>query len=175
MSSGNQFTYLNVLIFFILWVFFTSITSGTAIPLGIFIPCIMIGCGLGVLYYPMHTWIFGTGQFVIKQEVLSILGASAVLSGATRMTYSLAVVMLETTSNVELFLPIIFTLFTSYGVGALCIAKSIYGGGLRAKNIPVLNKRIPKINRHLVANNFMSAPPISFSFLETVEKVYYQL
>jgi H+/Cl- antiporter ClcA len=46
--------------------------------------------------------------------------------------------MLETTSNVELFLPIIFTLFASYGIGNLLINKSIYLGALRSKNIPVL-------------------------------------
>jgi H+/Cl- antiporter ClcA len=69
---------------------------------------------------------------------MAILGATAVLSGSTRMTYSLAVIMLETTSNVELFLPIITTLFASYGAGTLLISKSIYLGGLRSKNIPVI-------------------------------------
>jgi H+/Cl- antiporter ClcA len=67
------------------------------------------------------------------------------------MTYSLAVIMLETTSNVELFLPIIFTLFASYGAGSLLINKSIYLGAMRSKNIPVLQKRIPKVNKHLLA------------------------
>lgn len=69
---------------------------------------------------------------------MAILGATALLAGSTRMTYSLAVIMLETTSNVELFLPIIFTLFSSYGAGTLLINKSIYLGALRSKNIPVL-------------------------------------
>jgi H+/Cl- antiporter ClcA len=65
------------------------------------------------------------------------------LSGSTRMTYSLAVIMLETTSSVELFMPIIFTIFVSYGTGTLLINKSIYTGALRAKNIPLLMKDIP--------------------------------
>ena len=68
------------------------------------------------------------------------------LSGSTRMTYSLAVIMLETTSNVDLFLPMIFALFVSYGVGSL-FTKSLYLGTLRSKNIPVLDKAIPKCNR----------------------------
>lgn len=74
---------------------------------------------------------------------MAILGATALLAGSTRMTYSLAVIMLETTSNVELFLPIIFTLFASYGAGTLLINKSIYLGALRSKNIPVLGQKIP--------------------------------
>ena len=79
----------------------------------------------------------------LDPETMAILGATALLAGSTRMTYSLAVIMLETTSNVELFLPIIFTLFASYGAGTLLINKSIYLGALRSKNIPVLGQKIP--------------------------------
>lgn len=106
---------------------------------------------------------------------MAILGAAAVLSGSTRMTYSLAVIMLETTSNVEMFLPIIFTLFASYGAGNLLINKSIYLGALRSKNIPVLGKKIPSCNRHLEARNFMTVPVTSFKFLEKVGNVYFYL
>lgn len=68
------------------------------------------------------------------------------LSGSTRMTYSLAVIMLETTSDVDLFIPIIFALFVSYGVGGI-FSRSLYAGTLRAKNIPLLEKNVPKVNR----------------------------
>ena len=93
----------------------------------------------------------------------------AVLSGATRMTYSLAVIMLETTSNVDMFLPIIFTLFTSYGSGFILNSRSIYKGALRTKNIPIINKSIPKCNRHLTTEKIMSAPVIFFNFMVEVE------
>lgn len=82
---------------------------------------------------------------------MAILGATAVLSGSTRMTFSLTVIMLETTSSIDLFLPIIFTIFISYGTGALLINKSIYLSALRTKNIPVLGKSIPRENRCLIA------------------------
>lgn len=74
----------------------------------------------------------------MSPETMAILGAASMLGGSTRMTYSLAVIMLETTSNVELFLPIIFSLFTAYGAATLLINKSIYLGALRSKNIPVI-------------------------------------
>ncbi len=97
------------------------------------------------------------------------------LSGATRMTYSLAVIMLETTSSVELFLPIIFTLFVAYGTGVILIDKSIYLSALRGKNIPVLGKSIPRENRHLRAFELMSSPVKSFNFIAKVKDIYYQL
>jgi H+/Cl- antiporter ClcA len=89
------------------------------------------------------------------------------------MTYSLAVIMLETTSNVELFLPIIFTLFASYGSGSFLINKSIYLGALRSKNIPVLQKRIPRKNRYLKVHNIMSSPVSQFRFIERVGDIYF--
>ena len=91
------------------------------------------------------------------------------------MTYSLAVIMLETTSSVELFLPIIFTLFASYGTGALLINKSIYLSALRTKNIPLLSKDIPKENSFLRASVVMQTPPRCLHFLAKVKDVYYQL
>jgi hypothetical protein len=106
---------------------------------------------------------------------MAILGAAAVLSGATRMTYCLAVIMLETSSNTELFLPIIFTLFTSYGSASILQNRSIYKGALRSKNIPILNKSVPKCNIDLPTTKFMSSPVIHFNYIDTVEKVYYHL
>lgn len=73
------------------------------------------------------------------------------LSGSTRMTFSLVVIMLETTSSIDLFFPIIFTVFFSYGAGTLLINKSIYSSALRSKNIPVLGKSVPRENRNLAA------------------------
>jgi len=89
------------------------------------------------------------------------------------MTYSLAVIMLETTSSVELFLPIIFTLFASYGTGGLLINKSIYLSALRTKNIPLLSKDIPKENRLIIASQVMASPPICFLFVVKVSDAYY--
>jgi H+/Cl- antiporter ClcA len=89
------------------------------------------------------------------------------LSGSTRMTYSLAVVMLETTSNVNLFLPMIFALFVSYGVGSL-FTRSLYRGTLRVKNIPLLDKGIPKVNKKKMACEIMTYPVITFNMIENV-------
>jgi len=107
----------------------------------------------------LHVIMFGdfpdTDKRYISPATFSILGATAVLSGATRMTFALAVIMLETTSSVELFLPIIFTIFVSYGTGALLINKSTYLGALRSKNIPILGKSAPRVNRCLATHKIM--------------------
>ncbi|CDW84851.1 h(+) cl(-) exchange transporter 7-like [Stylonychia lemnae] len=175
MQEGNDFQLYNMCIFAAVWYFFTCITSGTAVPCGIFLPCILIGCAVSQIYYKFHIIMFEVSSQTMTAGTLSILGAAAVLSGSTRMTYSLAVIMLETTSNVDLFLPIIFTLFSSYGIGTLLINKSIYLGALRSKNVPVIGQKIPQINRNLSAYNLMSTPVVSFHFVAKVGDVYFQL
>ncbi|CDW84850.1 h(+) cl(-) exchange transporter 7-like isoform 2 [Stylonychia lemnae] len=182
MASGLRTIILeNALIFMFIWYFFVCITSGTAVPVGIFIPCILIGCSVGHVYSHIHEAMgfkvnySDPSESGIQPGIFAILGATAVLSGSTRMTYSLAVIMLETTSSVELFFPIIFTLFASYGTGALLINKSIYLSALRSKNIPLLSKDIPRENRNLLVKEAMSAPPICFLFVAKVKDIYFQL
>lgn len=127
------------------------------------------------MYSYLHKAIFYTNKFYPPQttSTLSILGATAMLAGSTRMTFSIAVIMLETTNSVDLFLPIIFTLFCSYGAGTLLINKSIYSSALRSKNIPVLGKSVPRENRNLLAQEIMSAPCSQFNFLVSVSEVLF--
>lgn len=63
--------------------------------------------------------------------------------------------MLETTENVNLFLPIIFTLFISFGVGRL-FNRSMYVSSVQFKNIPFLVESAPRCNQHLTAADIMS-------------------
>lgn len=74
----------------------------------------------------------GSLNINIHPESYALIGAASMLSASTRMTYSLAVIMLETTSNVDLFLPMIFALFISYGAGSL-FTRSLYSGYMRSK------------------------------------------
>ena len=54
------------------------------------------------------------------------------LSAYTRMTFSLLVIMLETTSSINIFLPMTFGIFTARVVGNL-ITNSLYDRAIRAK------------------------------------------
>jgi H+/Cl- antiporter ClcA len=55
-------------------------------------------------------------QFTVGDSFM-IVGASAVLAGYTRQTYSIAVIMLETSQEINLFLPILITIITSTCIG----------------------------------------------------------
>jgi len=65
------------------------------------------------------------------------------LTGYTRMTYSLAVIMLETTQSINLFIPIIFSLVVARSVSKLLSKRSLYEVALVYKSIPFLGDRYP--------------------------------
>ena len=152
MNKEALFAYNPLLVHFLIWFLMTIMTYGTAVPAGLFLPGILIGCGLG----RMLTLFISTNiEGVVEPATYAIIGASAVLGGYSRMTFSLAVIMLETTENVNLFLPIIFTLFISFAVGRL-FNRSIYINALGQKNVPFLVETVPRSHMHLRARDVMA-------------------
>lgn len=144
------------------------VTYGSAVPAGLFLPGILIGCSLGRI----------VGHFIefrfirdIRPTTYAIVGSASILAGYTRLSFSLAVIMLETTENVSLFLPIISALFISFGIGRL-FNRSLYESSVKAKNIPFLVEEVPDCNRHLTASKLMSSPVKSFTLKPTVKQVF---
>ena len=72
------------------------------------------------------------------------------MAGYTRQTYSMAVIMLETSQTVNFFIPILLTIMVSVGVGGI-FNRSLYERALRSKQIPMLRNHIPKVNRNVTA------------------------
>ena len=90
------------------WYLFTITTYGVHVPAGLFLPGIIIGCALGTIYQDISSMILDDETTDHVYGVIPILLASgAMLSSYTRLTYSLVVVMLETTSAVNIFAPMI--------------------------------------------------------------------
>ena len=141
------FTYYPLFLFFLIWYFFTVITYGTMVPAGIFLPGILIGCSLGRM---VGLFIEDTIIREIKPSTYAIIGSAAILAGYTRLSFSLAVIMLETTENVGLFLPIIFALVVSFGIGRI-FNRSLYIGSVRSKSIPFLVEEVPECNKNINA------------------------
>lgn len=171
LSKSAVFSYETLLLFFIIWYVFTVITYGTFIPAGLFLPGILIGCALGRV-----GGLFIENYIVadIHPSTYAIIGAASVLAGYSRLSFSLAVIMLETTENVNLFLPIVFALFFSFGTGGLFI-KSLYVNAIRAKGYPFLNEKVPMCNELIVAEQIMTVPVVTLKYKASVSDIYSNL
>lgn len=131
-----------------LWYFFTVTTFGIWVPAGIFVPGMLMGCALGVLYLDLMVYGLGFSLLRIGASSYLVIGCAAMLSGYTRLTYSLAVVMMETTQSINLFIPIFVTIAISHGVGRI-FNRSLYEYSIRAKQMPLLRDHVPKCNEDL--------------------------
>ena len=168
LSKKAVFSYETLLLFFLIWFIFTIITYGTAVPAGLFLPGILIGCSLGrVLGLFIENYIVQE----IHPSTYAIIGSAAMLAGYSRLSFSLAVIMLETTENVNLFLPIIFALFVSFAVSGI-FNKSMYVNAVRSKNYPFLNENVPMCNELITAEQIMSMPVVTLHPKSSVSDIY---
>jgi len=90
------------------------------------------------------------------------------MASYTRQTYSLAVVMLETTQTINFFIPIMLVVFVAVGVAG-AFNRSIYERALRSKQIPMLRNHCPKNQKHITAFQLMSSPVTTVEGIISVE------
>lgn len=141
MSNALNIEIEEVIVFFAAWFFFTCITYGTNVPAGLFMPGMILGCcvgnitgnvlkDLGIIEEDDPEGGGKNYENAIKNFI--VVGTAAVLAGYTRMTYSLAVIMMETAQVMNLFVPIFFTVVISNKVGAL-FTRGLYVRAVRGK------------------------------------------
>jgi H+/Cl- antiporter ClcA len=78
-------------------------TYGTNVPAGLFLPGMIVGSALGEICARILKYSTPYGEFYESFDVYQntrkhfvVLGCGSVLAGYTRMTYSLAVILIET-------------------------------------------------------------------------------
>ena len=88
-----------MIVFVGIWYLFTIITYGTNVPSGLFLPGMIIGCGLGEIYAKimLQTEVYDEEHYNKYRVTYIVIGMAAMLAGYTRMTYSLAIIVMETT------------------------------------------------------------------------------
>ena len=87
-----------MIVFAAVWYFWTIVTYGTQVPSGLFLPGMIIGCALGEIYAKLglKMEIYDEEHYEKYRATYIILGMGGMLAGYTRMTYSLAVIVMET-------------------------------------------------------------------------------
>jgi chloride channel 7 len=147
------FEMYQVAIFAILYFLTTCFVYGIGVPAGLFIPSMMSGAAMGRLYGEILVhWL---GEDSTDPGLYSLCGAAAMLGGVTRMTISLAAIMLELTNDITLALPIVLSLVVSKAVGDL-MTESIYEVHVELMGAPFLDHEPPESFEKLTAMNVMA-------------------
>jgi len=78
---------------------------------------------------------------------------------------------METTQDVNLFIPMLIGVIFARGIGNLIIP-GLYVGALKTKGVPVISHKISRRAKDFRAEEVMVYPVKSFKQFETVESVY---
>lgn len=112
-----------------------AVTHRTLVPGGVFIPCMVVGALGGRLVGTLLHPYFPT----IIPGMYALVGAAAVLSGVTRMTISLSVIMFELTGGLGYVVPVMVAVMTSKWVADSISRDSVYDGVIRTEGWPFLD------------------------------------
>jgi len=116
-----------------------------------------------------------TGVFLIETGLstsadpgaYALMGAAAMLGGVTRMTLTLACLLVEVTKDVPALLPMMFVLVLAKSVGDL-LSPSFDHGMMHVQHLPFLEEQPPREFNILTARDVMAR---SVVVLKEVEKV----
>ncbi|GMH88946.1 hypothetical protein TL16_g11308 [Triparma laevis f. inornata] len=139
LKNPDEFDERTLLITGLTFLILLSLTFGSAIPSGIFMPTILIGSSLG-----------GYAGIIIKRiplysnmstSTFALVGAAALLGGIQRSAVSLCVIIMEGTGETKFLLPIVVTTVCAKWVGDN-FNHGIYEIGMELKNYPYLEHHV---------------------------------
>ncbi|PBK81935.1 hypothetical protein ARMGADRAFT_1171198 [Armillaria gallica] len=132
----------------------TIITFGIKVPAGIFIPSLGVGACAGRILGIFMQWLQMTHPDApifkpckgdldcIIPGLYAMVGAAASLSGVTRTTVSLAVIMFELTDTLTYAVPVMLAVLVAKGVADALEPKGIYDLVIDLSQLPYLDSKI---------------------------------
>lgn len=134
-----------------------SLSFGIALPSGNFVPGIAIGAALGRLMgLVLEAHNLNAGW---HPGAYALLGAAAVLSGMTRMTLTLAAILVEVADDIRMMPAIMLTLSVA-NVVAEKVAPGFDEAMMQLQGLPFLGEAPPPGLSMLTAQNAMASPVI---------------
>ena len=114
-------------------------TYGVGAPTGLFVPSLAVGAALGQIYGRGVASIVGAvdSSIPVDLHTYAVLGAAASLGGATRMTISITVLVMETTGSMQLIIPLMLVIFFAKAVGDK-FSLGIYDTHIKIRGAPFL-------------------------------------
>ncbi|CAI5531242.1 unnamed protein product [Closterium sp. Naga37s-1] len=128
-------SYPSLLLSFTIYFLLATLTYGTAVPAGLFVPSILCGASYGRMAGMFMVTLFGPHR--VGEGTYALLGAASFLGGSMRMTVSLSVILLELTGSLKLLPLVMVVLLVSKSVGDL-FNRNIEDSHVDLKGIPNL-------------------------------------
>jgi len=164
-NSDHTFDTVSLLVMLITYFAIASLIFGIQVPAGNFVPSMTIGAIMGRL---VGVFLIETNlSYSAEPGAYALMGAAAMLGGVTRMTLTLACLLVEVTKDVPALLPMMFVLVLAKSVGDF-LSPSFDHGMMHVQHLPFLEEEPPREFNILTARDVMAR---SVVVLKEVEKV----
>lgn len=135
MYSEELFSPTVVLAFLAYFFLAASLTFGGAFPAGVFIPNMLMGAALGRLFGSVAELVTPNAA---PKGTYALIGSAAMLSGFTRMTAAVTVIIIEATASLDVLAPIILACVVSRATAGALVGASLDERLIVAKGVPFL-------------------------------------
>ena len=153
-GTHRQFGYGALFCMLVLYFLGSVVASGTYVSAGLFVPMLVNGALIGRIIGVMAVDLVGAGGHSsptappgvfyppsawewLDPGIFALIGAGAFMGGVTRLTISLAVIVMEMSNEVRFMLPILLAIMVAKWTGDLA-GGSLYHSILEEKCIPFL-------------------------------------
>lgn len=166
--DASEFSKTSLVLFFIVMFLLANITYGVAVPSGLFVPCILMGSALGRLQGEIMRTLAPASN--VTPGVWAMLGAAGMLSGVTRITITITVILFETTGEWSLILPTMAIVIMAKSL-ADQFNISLYDMHVELKCIPFVEPEPPLHVEGLLCGDVMSKGCVSCNMIPTVHEL----
>jgi chloride channel 7 len=149
-GTHREFGYGPLIVFLLLYSAFATVVAGSSLSSGLFVPMLVMGSALGRLvglmlydvavgmgYSEASLASGGLSTAWVDPGVFALLGAGAFMGGVTRLTVSLAVIVMEMSGEIHFLLPILLGITVAKWT-ADALAPPLYHALLHVKHAPFL-------------------------------------
>lgn len=116
-----------------------------------------LGQFVGLIINKISSSLLSETHLYNSMATYAVIGGTSVLAGYTRLSFCLAVLLMETTQNVNLFIPMLIGVVCARGVGTLCIP-GLYKLATKLKGLPIINFKISRRAKDFEASEVMQYP-----------------
>lgn len=168
--TGKMFSFEALSLFLIVYFSMTLVTAGLSVAAGLFVPMMLVGATFGRIIGRALAEIFSSLDPPIDPSIYALVGCSAMMSGFSRSTISLVVIITELTENTQFLLPIMLAVMIAKFVGDL-FSRSIYEEWMEMKAIPFLGHRPPPLTDSMCVTDAMQSNVLCFNETENLERI----
>ena len=168
-APTDTFEMMPLLIFLLVFFFFSCMVIGIQTPYGLFVPLMVTGGIMGRVTGLLANEYYDTTTS--HSGMYALMGMAACLGGFTRMTVAITTIFLETTGSPGLLSPVMLTIIVAKTVMDYNCPVPFFDVIIHRRRMPFLEPHAPPSIKGKTAGNLMSSDIVCLTLNESVKNM----